>query len=84
MYRSTGCLLTSQDYRLLQRVRHWALGGYSDAMSDRFDRQADTSKNIRDVSKPETALLLLLLHKHTTTLNLPADSVNVTHLFRQL
>lgn len=27
-------------------------------------RQADTSKNIRDVSKPETTLLLLLLHRH--------------------
>lgn len=87
--------MTFRDYRLLQRIWHRASGDYFDIVSERFDRHADTSKNIRDVSKPETALLLmrllLLLQTHgdaqlarSSRLDMPAESVNVSHLFRQL
>ena len=58
----TSCLLTSRDYRLY--FRDFGIGRRGiifDVVSQRFDRHADASKNIRDVSKPETALLLLLL-----------------------
>lgn len=84
----TGCLLTWHHelmFMLLQRIWHRASGYDFNVVSERFDRQAEASKNIRDVSKPETARLL---HRHTTTQSssrpnmLP--SVNVTHLFGQL
>lgn len=86
--------MTFRDYRLLQRIWHQATGDYFDVMSERFDRHADTSKNIRDVSEPETALLLhtrMHTHIHTKTQSVLGASalicplsVNVTQLFMQL
>ncbi|KAM3620787.1 uncharacterized protein V6R79_001949 [Siganus canaliculatus] len=85
--------MTSRDYRSLQRIWHRASGDYFDVMSERFDRHADTSKNIRDVSKPETALAPAAAVSVALTrddawrardswINMPAESV--THLLRKL
>lgn len=54
---------------LLQRIWHRASGDDFNVVSERFDRQAEASKNIRDVSKPETARLL---HRHDDAEQLPA------------
>lgn len=56
--------MTFRDYGLLRRIWHRASGDYFDVTSERFDRHEDASKNIRDVSEPETGLLL---HRHART-----------------
>ena len=92
----TGCLLTwhpgitghSREFGIGRR------GDYFDVTSERSDGRADISKNIRDVSKPETPLLLLLLLLLRTRRHSSAQSqwlwtcplrvwMNMTHLFRQ-
>lgn len=82
--------MTSQDYRSLQRIWHRASGGYFDVVSDRFDRQADKSKNIRDVYKAGNGHADAAVAQaskdadraRSSWLNMPAESVNVTHLLR--
>lgn len=94
----TGCFLTWHP-GIIGHPREFGIGrrgDYFDVTSERSDRQADISKNIRDVSKPETLLLLplLLLSQLRARRRSSAQSswlwicplrvwMNVTHLFRQ-
>lgn len=87
-----GCLLTLMWscrlwVRLLQRIWGLTSGDYFNIVSERFDRHADASKNNRDVSEAETALLLplRLMLLRSSWLSMPLDqSVNVTHRFRNV